>query len=153
MFYDRVLVNKPSLPPSLPFLLSRKIPSFPSFQKALSHLPLPPSLPFSLPQVLHDGVVAEYDTPSALLNKGGEGLFYRMCVESLTLPSLRPSLPPSLPQVLHDGEVAEYDTPSALLNKGAEGLFYSMCEKTGDLEGLRVLAREKEEGGREGRSV
>jgi len=28
-----------------------------------------------------------------------------------------------------------------------------MCEKTGDLKGLRALAREKEEGGREGRSV
>jgi hypothetical protein len=45
--------------------------------------------------------------------------------------------------------VAEYDTPSALLKKGEEeGLFYRMCEKTGDLEGLRALAREKEEGGK-----
>lgn len=38
--------------------------------------------------VLHDGEVAEYDTPSALLRKGEDGLFYRMCQKAGDLEGL-----------------------------------------------------------------
>ncbi|CAM9437783.1 unnamed protein product, partial [Hapterophycus canaliculatus] len=43
--------------------------------------------------------------------------------------------------VLDQGKVAEYDTPLALL-RNPYSQFRAMCEKTGDLEGLKRVARE-----------